>query len=325
MVDNGSGRDAEGFIRNLGIFPQVRGDKLEGLVRGGKVGLDLVLRFIGDENVYIRSSVARSLGFLGGQDLATGRKVFPYLVRMMCDPEVYVRGDAILTLCESGDSRITFVLFNYFNNVGFEERKRILIGLSALKDPRAVCFLEGLISERGVIGDLAKDAYSNCLGNVDFRYRFSGREEMWDTSRERRGILVNSPEVLDRNCVVLGRSYERGRPQTYVVDNEGLWIGGELEEHVDVAGGNDVLSAGEIIIIKDGKRWRVENLNNRSNGYYPDKASFFHVAKALESAGILYDGDSFSEVFPRGGYCDSEFLQFHPFYEGIGLDFAKWK
>lgn len=306
------------FIRNSGIFPQLRGDKLNELVRNGEADLPFVLSFMQDREGYIRSTVARCLGAMGG------REVYPYLLELMCDGDLYVRCDSILALGETGDSRSTFPLFNYFRHAPYEEQKRVLLALQGLKDPRAACFLQQHIELDNDIGDLARRAHMDCLGNTDFRYSFAGREDMWKDSRSMEGrILINSAQDLDRNFDVLEKHSKENRPQTYIVDECGkLAIGGSLDEHVDVAKGDLVLAAGEITFSKKGNVWKAEYLNNRSNGYYPDGSSFVHVKKALESGGINC-GDSFTEVFPREGFYDPEFLQFQSFYGGIGLEHIK--
>ena len=236
---------------------------------------------------------------------------------MLKDPEIHVRGDAILAMGESGDSRFTFLLFNYYPVALYEEQKRILLAFDSLKDPRAKCFLKKFIKEDSDIGSLARTAYNSCSSNTLFSYTFAGREDLLEYSRSREGrILVKSSSNLDEN---LGILEEHGweRPQTYVIDlDNNLFIGGLLDEHVDVARGKKVLAAGEINFFWIKNEWHVEYANNRSNGYYPDSSSFLHLKNALIEARIKYPDNKFTEVFPKyeHGYCDNEFLQFQPFY-----------
>lgn len=52
------------------------------------------------------------------------------------------------------------------------------------------------------------------------------------------------------------------------------------------AGGEEVLGAGELVLARDGMRWRVAEITNQSTGYCPDASSWSGVAAALDRAGI---------------------------------------
>jgi hypothetical protein len=79
-------------------------------------------------------------------------------------------------------------------------------------------------------------------------------------------------------------------------------LGGELNEHVDTAGGAAVLAAGEATLEEqpDGT-WAITALNNRSYGYMPDASSWTAVDGALRPTGIAYPHHGFSEIYPREG------------------------
>jgi len=84
-----------------------------------------------------------------------------------------------------------------------------------------------------------------------------------------------------------------------------------LHEHVEVASGNDVLTAGEIRF--DEYTLEVIYINNRSNGYYPDSSSFRYVTESLRDTSLLKQTE-FNEIFPRDGFTDQDLLRMFPFY-----------
>lgn len=87
-------------------------------------------------------------------------------------------------------------------------------------------------------------------------------------------------------------------PFTFVVDLTGtLRLAPRRSEHVACAGGEPVLSAGEITFRRgrDG-RWEATEVSNQSTGYCPDTASWPAVAAALDRAGLAHPG-GFTDVF----------------------------
>ena len=80
---------------------------------------------------------------------------------------------------------------------------------------------------------------------------------------------------------------EREKPFTFVVDVNGVMrLAPRRSEHVACAGGDPVLSAGEISFIPDGDRWLVHEVSNQSTGYCPDVTSWTAVEAALGRAGL---------------------------------------
>ncbi len=74
---------------------------------------------------------------------------------------------------------------------------------------------------------------------------------------------------------------------TYVIDLDGrLRLAPRRSEHVALAGGRDVLAAGEITIV-DG---RVTEVSNQSTGYCPDPDCWPAVARALDRLGLAHPG-----------------------------------
>ncbi|MET7370799.1 hypothetical protein ABZS61_34040 [Streptomyces sp. NPDC005566] len=76
-----------------------------------------------------------------------------------------------------------------------------------------------------------------------------------------------------------------GEPFTFVVGMDGaLRLAPRRSEHVACAGGDMVLSAGEISFVHEGGRWAVSEVSNQSTGYCPDVSSWDEVALALDDA-----------------------------------------
>ena len=230
-----------------------------------------------------------------------------------------IRGDlaasAVVTFASIGDSRALFPLINLFSQRGPSFQKAVLNYLLETRDPRSENFLEDYLAGDGEFSDLASAALGYCRGNFDFSYRFAGREEMLERALEQDGGILVTPENLDTNEQVMLENDPK--PQTYIVGLDGkLLIGGLVNEHVEVAKGRDVVAAGEIIFEKDGEGlWQVSYVNNRSNGYFPGRSSFYHVNNALAEQDMHFDKTSFDRAFPREGYNDQEFLSLIRFGE----------
>ncbi|MEU9339385.1 hypothetical protein AB0D49_40650 [Streptomyces sp. NPDC048290] len=80
---------------------------------------------------------------------------------------------------------------------------------------------------------------------------------------------------------------ELAEPFTFVVDAGGmLRLAPRRSEHVVCAGGEEVLSAGEMSFHEESGRWEVEEVSNQSTGYCPDVISWPAVAEALDRIGI---------------------------------------
>ncbi|WP_285567975.1 hypothetical protein [Streptomyces sp. RTGN2] len=76
---------------------------------------------------------------------------------------------------------------------------------------------------------------------------------------------------------------ELTEPFTFVIGTDGvLRLAPRRSEHVACAGGDMVLSAGEISFVCDEGRWAVGEVSNQSTGYCPDVTSWTTVAHALD-------------------------------------------
>jgi hypothetical protein len=75
-------------------------------------------------------------------------------------------------------------------------------------------------------------------------------------------------------------------------------------EHVTLAGGRDVLAAGEITIVPAGTEWWVTEATNQSTGYCPEPDCWAVVATALDGLGVRHPGDFTDKiVFRRCSTC----------------------
>ncbi|MFI9568443.1 hypothetical protein [Streptomyces rishiriensis] len=89
-------------------------------------------------------------------------------------------------------------------------------------------------------------------------------------------------------------------PFTFLVGVDGvLRLAPRRSEHVACAGGDIVLSAGEISFTREADRWTVSEVSNQSTGYCPDVSSWPEVARALDAVGLWRPSGSTHEVVFR--------------------------
>ncbi|WP_051767401.1 hypothetical protein [Streptomyces sp. NRRL S-37] len=107
--------------------------------------------------------------------------------------------------------------------------------------------------------------------------------------------------AADFGIWVAGRpAAELVEPFTFVVGMDGvLRLAPRRSEHVACAGGERVLSAGEIGFIHEAGRWAVGDVSNHSTGYCPDVGSWPAVARALDGAGLGHPSRFTHEVVFR--------------------------
>jgi hypothetical protein len=117
-------------------------------------------------------------------------------------------------------------------------------------------------------------------------------------------IIVTSAQVLTQ-WLADRPVDELGEPFTFVVGFDGrLRLAPQRSEHVDCAGGRQVLAAGEMLFARDGARWSVNEVSNQSTGYCPDPGSWPAVAMALDHIGLARPGDfTHKIVFRRCPPC----------------------
>ncbi|MFJ4894954.1 hypothetical protein ACIP5U_33905 [Streptomyces sp. NPDC088788] len=98
---------------------------------------------------------------------------------------------------------------------------------------------------------------------------------------------------------------ELAEPFTFVVGVDGvLRLAPRRSEHVACAGGDMVLSAGEISFMREEDRWTVSEVSNQSTGYCPDVSSWAEVARALDAVELgRPSGFTHEVVFRRCPDC----------------------
>jgi hypothetical protein len=130
------------------------------------------------------------------------------------------------------------------------------------------------------------------------RYSYVGPDEI------RRGLdTAKRGEPIRRAADLL--PFANGEPLTFVVDVNGLMrVADRRSEHVACAGGDPVLSAGEVTAVREGSGCRVIEISNQSTGYCPEPESWPAVARALETAGIAHPKRfTYEAIFRRCNEC----------------------
>lgn len=94
---------------------------------------------------------------------------------------------------------------------------------------------------------------------------------------------------------------------TFVINiHNSLLISDRHDEHVACAGGENVLSAGEITFIINEKDVEVAEITNQSTGYCPEPASWGAVKEALSKIDIISPSSFTSEfIFRKCIKCSS--------------------
>ncbi len=115
------------------------------------------------------------------------------------------------------------------------------------------------------------------------------------------GSPIQTPDDL-RNW--LGSHRTAGKDEsiaaTFVIDSDGrLRLADRRSEHVACAGGNPVLSAGEMFFSFEGDSVVVEEVSNLSTGYCPEPESWDDVSQALDRLGVRHPGRFSTEIVFR--------------------------
>ncbi|MFD6187564.1 hypothetical protein [Streptomyces goshikiensis] len=118
-------------------------------------------------------------------------------------------------------------------------------------------------------------------------YRYVGPVELKAAVRPgSSGCRIGS--AADFGSWVAERSAEElAEPFTFVIGMDGvLRLAPRRSEHVACAGGDTVLSAGEIGFVRETDWWAVSEVSNQSTGYCPDISSWSEVARALDDVDL---------------------------------------
>ncbi|GIH19931.1 hypothetical protein [Rugosimonospora africana] len=125
------------------------------------------------------------------------------------------------------------------------------------------------------------------------RYRYVGPAELRDRVIAVDAVAVDSlASLASLDGWLAGRdSRDLTEPVTFVVVLDGvLRLAPRRSEHVALAGGHDVLAAGEMAFAPAGTGWRVAEVTNQSTGYCPDPDCWPAVAEALDRVGLPHPG-----------------------------------
>ncbi|MFJ6384345.1 hypothetical protein ACIQI7_30610 [Kitasatospora sp. NPDC092039] len=148
------------------------------------------------------------------------------------------------------------------------------------------------LAERGVAAEVA-DGFGRA-------YRYVGPPELWagggdgGTGGGGTGGGHGQPVRTAGEFAAWAedrQAAELAEPFTFVIDLGGaLRLAPRRSEHVACAGGELVLSAGEIGFRRSRDGWEVETVSNQSTGYCPDTTSWPAVATALARIGLPHPG-----------------------------------
>ncbi|MEV7210516.1 MULTISPECIES: hypothetical protein [unclassified Streptomyces] len=136
-------------------------------------------------------------------------------------------------------------------------------------------------------------------------YRYVGPVELKAAVRPGDGGRhIGSAADFD-GWIVEQSAAELAEPFTFVVGVDGvLRLAPRRSEHVACAGGDMVLSAGEISFMREADQWTVSEVSNQSTGYCPDVTSWAEVARALDAAELRRpSGFTHEVVFRRCPDC----------------------
>ncbi len=257
------------------------------------------------------------------------RESFEEICKSVFDEELIVRRDAIIALGISGDSRSYFILAGLFlnreifNDSEFEIKKSIIYSLMANKDLRGRELLQS-VSQEPNLKKLANRALKK-LGTRSLDYSFLGNEDDRIKGRENLGRIVATIEDLRELEKYLNEN-EFTHPQTYIVDSLGrLKLGFELQEHVQVASGEKVLTAGEMFFSYGMGPLNLEMINNRSNSYFPHESTVKLALERLKEIGLNVKGTQI-ETFPKEGWLNQEWLAVHTatIFQMLGSEYHHW-
>ncbi|MFE2418636.1 hypothetical protein [Streptomyces hokutonensis] len=136
-------------------------------------------------------------------------------------------------------------------------------------------------------------------------YRYVGPAEPRAAVRAGSGGRLISSKADFSGWIGERSAAEMAEPFTYVIGMDGaLRLAPRRSEHVTCAGGDKVLSAGEITFVRAVDQWTVSEVSNQSTGYCPDTTSWPAVARALDDVELVRpSGFTHAVVFRRCPEC----------------------
>lgn len=138
-------------------------------------------------------------------------------------------------------------------------------------------------------------------------YSYVGLPEIQTRSRSApKGVPISRADDLRSWIKATGQQSRSQIVATFVIDlNGSLLIADRHSEHVACAGGEQVLSAGEMTFLIDDDGLEVTDVSNQSTGYCPEPESWSQVALALDGIPLRHPGKFTQEiVFRRCTSCD---------------------
>jgi hypothetical protein len=136
-------------------------------------------------------------------------------------------------------------------------------------------------------------------------YRYVGPPDILARSRSApKGVAIRCADDLRAWIKATGQKPANQIVVTFVIDVSGsLLIADRHSEHVACAGGEPILSAGEITFAVADELEVIE-VSNQSTGYCPEPQSWPQVALALDRIPLHYPGTFTNEiVFRRCASC----------------------
>ncbi|GLW27777.1 hypothetical protein [Actinoplanes regularis] len=131
------------------------------------------------------------------------------------------------------------------------------------------------------------------------QYRYVGPAELCGQAIVVDAVVAGTYAVL-ANWLAGREKRELAEPFTFVVALDGvLRLAPRRGEHVALAGGRDVLAAGEVRFGSAGTGWRVAEVTNQSTGYCPDPDSWPAMGRALDGLGVPHPGEFTDKVIFR--------------------------
>ena len=121
-------------------------------------------------------------------------------------------------------------------------------------------------------------------------YHYVGPAEMVDLPASPAAVIVDSPTELANWLAAHGRD-GIDEPFTFVIAlDRRLRLAPRRSEHTALAGGHEVLAAGEMTFARADAGWHVVAATNQSTGYCPDSDSWPPVGAALDHLDIAHPG-----------------------------------
>jgi hypothetical protein len=142
---------------------------------------------------------------------------------------------------------------------------------------------------------------------MSYLYKYVGPNSIRDSVQGKsKGRMIKNRADLRDWLLQSGQEADACRQirLTFIVDNDGLRVADRHSEHVQCAGGESVLSAGELCFEWLGLD--IIETSNQSTGYCPEPCSFEALRRSVEDSGLsLENKEQFTHeiIFRRCRSC----------------------